>query len=249
MSWFRIHTSLRDNAKIQLLAPKDFKNLINLWCLAKDGDGVIPTVPEIAFKLRMTDAQVRNAIESLPQLIEPKEDGTFRAHDLNEHQYQSDVSTNRVKQFRERQRNVSGNQIETPPEYRVQTTDTEETPIPLSAPKAGAVDVWFETEFWPKWLRRPDDDLPGPALKAARSVAKTVAIRKQIMAAVEACRADRQEKEPGYRVSARRWLREGVLEVSAVESAKPQELWPGQLGGRPHPDAIMRNFKKGDFIR
>lgn len=249
MSWFRIHTSLRDNAKIQLLAPKDFKNLINLWCLAKDGDGVIPTVPEIAFKLRMTDAQVRNAIESLPQLIEPKEDGTFRAHDWNEHQYQSDVSTNRVKQFRERQRNVSGNQIETPPEYRVQTTDTEETPIPLSAPKAGAVDVWFETEFWPKWLRRPDDDLPGPALKAARSVAKTVAIRKQIMAAVEACRADRQEKEPGYRVSARRWLREGMWEVSAVESAKPQELWPGQLGGRPHPDAIMRNFKKGDFIR
>ena len=249
MSWFRVHTSLRDNAKIQLLAPKDFKNLINLWCLAKDGDGVIPTVPEIAFKLRMTDAQVRNAIESLPQLIEPKEDGTFRAHDWNEHQYQSDVSTNRVKQFRERQRNVSGNQIETPPEYRVQTTDTEETPIPLSAPKRSAVDVWFETAFWPKWLRRPDDDLPGPALKAARSVAKTVAIRKQIMAAVEACRADRQEKEPGYRVSARRWLREGMWEVSAVESAKPQELWPGQLGGRPHPDAIMRNFKKGDFIR
>jgi uncharacterized protein YdaU (DUF1376 family) len=128
-------------------------------------------------------------------------------------------------------------------------TDTKETPIPLSAPKAGAVDIWFETDFWPKWLRRPDDDLPGPALKAARSVAKTVAIRKQIMAAVEACRADRQEKEPGYRVSARRWLREGMWEASAVESAKPQELWPGQLGGRPHPDAIIRNFKKGDFIR
>lgn len=118
-----------------------------------------------------------------------------------------------------------------------------------ASPKRSAVDVWFETAFWPKWLRRPDDDLPGPALKAARSVAKTVAIRKQIMAAVEACRADRQEKEPGYRVSARRWLREGMWEVSAVESAKPQELWPGQLGGRPHPDAIMRNFKKGDFIR
>jgi hypothetical protein len=249
MSWFRIHTSLRDNAKIQLLDPKDFKNLINLWCLAKDGDGVIPPVPEIAFKLRMTDQQVRKAITALPQLIEPQADGTFRAHDWNEHQYQSDVSTNRVKQFRERQRNVSGNQIETPPEYRVQTTDTEETLIPLSAPKAGAVDVWFETDFWPKWLRRPDDDLPGPALKAARSVAKTVAIRKQIMAAVEACRADRQEKEPGYRVSARRWLREGMWEASAVESAKPQELWPGQLGGRPHPDAIIRNFKKGDFIR
>jgi hypothetical protein len=249
MSWFRIHTSLRDNAKIQLLAPKDFKNLINLWCLAKDGDGVIPAVPDIAFKLRMTDEQVRKAITALPQLIEQQADGTFRAHDWNEHQYQSDVSTNRVKQFRERQRNVSGNQIETPPEYRVQTTDTEETPIPLSAPKAGAVDIWFETDFWPKWLRRPDDDLPGPALKAARSVAKTVAIRKQIMAAVEACRADREEKEPGYRVSARRWLREGMWEVSAVESAKPQELWPGQLGGRPHPDAIMRNFKKGDFIR
>jgi hypothetical protein len=119
----------------------------------------------------------------------------------------------------------------------------------VASPKAGAVDVWFETDFWPKWLRRPDDDLPGPALKAARSVAKTVAIRKQIMAAVEACRADRQEKEPGYRVSARRWLREGMWEASAVESAKPQELWPGQLGGRPHPDAIIRNFKKGDFIR
>ena len=249
MSWFRVHTSLRDNAKVQRLKPQDFKNLINIWCIAKEGDGVIPCLPDLAFKLRMTDQQADRALAALSELIEKKDDGTYYPHDWNEHQYKSDVSTNRVKQFRERRGNVSGNQIETPPEYRVQTTDTEETPIPLSAPKAGAVDIWFETEFWPKWLRRPDDDLPGPALKAARSVAKTVAIRKQIMAAVEACRADRQEKEPGYRVSARRWLREGMWEVSAVESAKPQELWPGQLGGRPHPDAIMRNFKKGDFIR
>jgi len=117
-----------------------------------------------------------------------------------------------------------------------------------ASPKRSAVDEWFYAEFWPNWVRRPDDDLPGPALKAARAVAKTVAARSQIIAAAKACRTDREEKDPGYRVSARRWLREGMWEVSAVASA-PMELWPGQLGGRPHPDAIIRNFKKGDFIR
>jgi DNA-binding MarR family transcriptional regulator len=121
MTWFRIHDELVDDPKIQRLDPSQFRALINLWCLASANDGVFPPIDEIAFKLRMKLEKVQRVLTELRAagLIDDDVRGA-RPHNWNERQFISDVSTSRVKRFRERRRNVSPAVSETAPE-----TETE----------------------------------------------------------------------------------------------------------------------------
>jgi hypothetical protein len=112
------------HAVVWSLPAQTFKAWMGMLCLAKDGNGTIPKVEEIAFQLRCGEPSARRWTEELVEsygLLERNEDGTFRPHNWERHQYKSDNVTERVRAFRERSRNVS----ETPPEYRVQSTETE----------------------------------------------------------------------------------------------------------------------------
>ena len=141
MSWFRIHTTMLHHAVIQGLPAATFKFWLNLLCLAKDGDGTIPEVETVAFQCRCGLVQAQRLTNELVEdygLLERNEDGTFHPHNWEKHQYKSDNGAERVRAFRERQRNVTV----TPSEYRVQSTDTEQSQIqkvltPLS-PKNGS---------------------------------------------------------------------------------------------------------------
>jgi len=53
MNWFRYHTDALDNPKVQELPPELFKFWVNLLCLARLYDGVLPDDRTIAFRLRM----------------------------------------------------------------------------------------------------------------------------------------------------------------------------------------------------
>lgn len=103
-------------------------------------------------------------LESL-RLIDRKR-GTFTPHKWNERQYKSDVSTDRVKEFRKRKRNVSLVLQETPPEQIQNRADTEQNRTegnrevkrasrskPKTEPPDGwahlvtpALELWAETE-------------------------------------------------------------------------------------------------------
>jgi hypothetical protein len=125
--WFRFYEDAIDDPKAQLLDPPLFKNWVNLLCLASRHAGVLPTKKEIAFALHRTVQQTEIILTQLMAkgLIDKREDGRLEPHNWSERQYKSDVSTGRVQQFRKRFGNVSRNGNETPPEYRVQSTDTE----------------------------------------------------------------------------------------------------------------------------
>lgn len=128
MSWFRLHTALLHNVKVQQLPATAFKALINLWCLAKEGNGIVPPVAQIAFQLRCGVNQAERLMNEFVDdynLFDRNKDGTFHPHEWEFHQFKSDVSTDRVNSFRERKRNVSRNGNETPSEYRVQSTEAE----------------------------------------------------------------------------------------------------------------------------
>lgn len=111
--WFRIHNTIVDNPKIQRLPDSLVRPWLNLVALANGNGGSLPAIGDVAFRLRLTDAKCETLIETFLQrrLFDKTDDGIV-PHDWNDWQYQSDVSTERVKQFRERQRNVS----ETPDE-------------------------------------------------------------------------------------------------------------------------------------
>jgi hypothetical protein len=129
MTWFRIHDELVDDPKIQRLDPSQFKALINLWCLASANDGVFPPIDEIAFKLRMKPEKARRLLKELREagLVDDDERGA-RPHNWNKWQFISDVSTPRVKRFRERRRNVSPAVSETAPETEAETEAERKTP-------------------------------------------------------------------------------------------------------------------------
>ncbi len=127
--WFRVYEDLVDDPKVQRLPADLFRALVNLWCLASSNDGKLPTISDIAFKLRMTEDKAGNAIATLQAAglldsVHLEQETLLCPHNWNARQFKSDVSTDRVKQHRQRKRNVSPSVSETSPEADTDT-DTE----------------------------------------------------------------------------------------------------------------------------
>ena len=137
--WFRFYAEALDDPKVQKLEPSTFKHWVNLLCLAAKNDGVLPSQDDIAFALRIDEIACQSLLDRLliAGLIDILKGGPngsrIAPHGWNQRQYKSDVSTDRVKRYRERSRNVSV----TPPETE---TDTE-TDILLSNESMPETDV------------------------------------------------------------------------------------------------------------
>lgn len=135
--WFRMYDELLDDPKVQMLPMDMFKAWVNLLCLANRNDGVLPDITAVAFALRLDEKRARKLLADLVerQLLDVTGNG-HEPHGWRDRQYQSDVSTVRVKRHRERQKerqgnasndvsgNVSSSVTETPPDTEADT-DTE----------------------------------------------------------------------------------------------------------------------------
>jgi hypothetical protein len=120
--WFRFYDDALNDPKVQMLPGDLFKAWINLLCMASKGAGKIVTA-EVSFALRVTPEQAETFIADLidRNLIERGKGNTLTPHNWALRQFKSDVSNERVQRHRERKRNVTGSDQETPPE-----TDTEQ---------------------------------------------------------------------------------------------------------------------------
>lgn len=107
--WFRFYNKVLDDPKVQTLPGELFKTWVNLLCLASSKSGALPSMSDMAFKLRLSVKDMEKRIIDLKQacLIDEAESGRFAPHDWNEMQFVSDVSTGRVQRFRERKEAVS----------------------------------------------------------------------------------------------------------------------------------------------
>jgi len=114
--WFRFYADAHRNPKVAKLSDKDFRLWVELLSVASEKDGLIPCLEDLRHMLKRRLDHLSSAVDRLisARLIDPLGDG-YKPHGWDEKQYKSDVSTLRVKRYREK-RNVS----ETPPE-----TDTE----------------------------------------------------------------------------------------------------------------------------
>lgn len=123
--WFRFYDDAVNDPKVQRLSGDRFKTWVNLLCLASKNNGTLPPLKDIAFMLRMSDERVSALLDGFcaSGLLDPVEvlDGcmSYTPHNWDKRQFKSDVSTDRVKRFRNGQRNVSV----TPPDNR----DREQT--------------------------------------------------------------------------------------------------------------------------
>lgn len=167
MNWFRFYHDVLDDPKVQRLEPALFKAWVNLLCLASKADdrGHLPSVEDIAFALRIPDADAIDVVERLTErgLI----DGDWSElviHNWAGRQKASDNVTERVRKHRsgptnnetlhETDTKRSGNGLE---KKRVEK-DTEQTreeekscaparepkPLPANGPAQLLVKTWSE---------------------------------------------------------------------------------------------------------
>jgi hypothetical protein len=121
--WWRAYDEAVDEPKLILLSDAQHRAWFNLLCLASANGGKLPELKIICVKLRMSSARAAKLVQNLiDAALLDRGGGKLVPHNWNGRQYKSDVSTERVKRFRKRQRNVS----ETPPETDTETdTETE----------------------------------------------------------------------------------------------------------------------------
>jgi hypothetical protein len=119
--WLRLYDDTINDPKILKLPEAMRWHWIAMLCVASKNDGALPILDDIAIQLRVTPAKATEIITVLVKagLLDKTETG-FAPHNWNGRQYKSDVSTERVKRFRNGKRNVS----EALPK-RPQNTETE----------------------------------------------------------------------------------------------------------------------------
>ena len=106
--WFRSYAAKLENPKLQHLSDRLYRAWDSLLCVACRYDGALPPPADVAFLLRRSEAATKKLVAELIQarLLVRTERG-IEPHDWNEWQYKSDASKERVRRYRERQRNVT----------------------------------------------------------------------------------------------------------------------------------------------
>lgn len=133
--WWRAYGRARHDPKLLKLSDKHFRWWFNLVCVASDNDGILPPHADLAVEFRTSGKVITELLDALiaAGLLDHDETG-IHPHNWNGLQYKSDVSNERVKRFRKRQRNVT----ETPSESEA---DTEQKDSVANATGADAPDV------------------------------------------------------------------------------------------------------------
>jgi hypothetical protein len=120
-TWFRFHRDALHSVKVQCLKPEIFRAWVNILC-ATDDDGVIPNINSLSFLLREKVEKVATYLVVLQRagLIDKTENG-LKPHNWDDRQFKSDVSTDRVKRFRERSKERCETVPETPSDTETYT--------------------------------------------------------------------------------------------------------------------------------
>ncbi len=128
--WWRAYNRARNDPKVQRLPGETFKAWFNLVCLASENGGHLPSLADCAFELRKSEDATGKILDSLKSagLFDDTGNG-LSPHNWDGLQYKSDVSNERVKRHRKRQRNVTssvtvavtGNGTVTPSESEADT--------------------------------------------------------------------------------------------------------------------------------
>ncbi len=105
--WWRAYDECVDDPKLGKLSDRLHRAWFNLCCIASSHGGVLPPIADVAFKLRATEQKAAELIAALVSagLFDRRPDGKCEPHNWEARQFKSDVSTQRVKRFRERHRN------------------------------------------------------------------------------------------------------------------------------------------------
>jgi hypothetical protein len=145
LQWFRYYITALHNPKVQRLSGEQFKDWVNLLCVAAGNDWVLPPLPEIAFALRKTEEETTKTLDAMisADLLDRSERG-LEPHNWRERQFASD-SAGAKRQERYRRRKHQG----------AQGTQARPEPSPESFFEWHMFYMWFTMAF--DGMNRPPD--------------------------------------------------------------------------------------------
>jgi len=201
--WFRLDDDVINDPKILLLPEAMRWVWVAFLCIASKNNGVLPAIEIVALSLRVKPVKAAEYLTRLVTagLIDRTETG-FAPHNWNGRQYKSDVSTERVKRFRNGQRNVS----ETSPETETEThTETEQKKITRAPALADDWPENFGDLFWQAYPRKTEKLA---AMKKLATVRKSAIVTfADLMAGVQRYAA--ANTDPQYTKHPTTWLNAG----------------------------------------
>lgn len=238
ISWFRFYSEVVDDPKVQRLPLLLFRAWVNLLCVANKNGGVLPEMVDVAYSLHVTESRALAITNELWEAgLFDKKDGIFSPHNWERRQFRSDVSTERVKRFRERQGNVSETVTETvsvfPPSEKEESfphtpfkeekspplSDSEPEPelLALSAPDSGFEDFW-------KLYPRKQAKLA--ARKAWKKIAPRNGMRETIASAIEAQKLSEQwlKSNGEFIPHPATWLNKGMWDDEVITAKHSTEM-------------------------
>lgn len=242
--WWRAYDEAVDDPKLLLLSDRQHRAWFNLMCIASVYDGTLPDIKVIAVKLRMSQPKAEAICRELRDagLLDVTETGVT-PHNWNARQFKSDVSTDRVKRFRNGQRNVS----ETPPDNRVQRTETEKkekvfrTVAVATRPDR---DESFE-EFWKAYPKRKGGNPKSPAKKLFDAAVGQGAEASSITAALRSgVGFDREKVGTEYIPQAVKWLRDRRWEDWTPPTAPGERAPVGWRPGMPTHEELLSKYRE-----
>jgi hypothetical protein len=130
--WFRFYDEALNDPKILKLSDKLHRLWVGILCVASKNNGELPSLDDLALMVRIKPQKLEPMLKKLEELgLIDTDEAVRKPHNWDRRQYKSDVSTDRVKRFRNGQRNVS----ETPPDTeQIQITEQKEDAAPSAQP-------------------------------------------------------------------------------------------------------------------
>lgn len=202
--WVRLHQEALHNPKIVTLSDRQYRAWTNCLLMADQNDGTLPKIRDIACHLRMS---VQDAELVLSELVEVdlidmdviNSVRTFKMHDWKTHQYISDSSTERVRKFRNKnkdetdetaEKRFSNGDVTSPESYSYSESDTEPNGLPSSSSAARAREV-EDPKGLNKFFKMTDD-------KKERLHRRAEGLGLNVEDMVEACNVHKAKNKPAY---------------------------------------------------
>jgi hypothetical protein len=201
--WFRVYDDVINDPKILKLPEESRWHWIALLCVASKNDGALPSTEDVAISLRVKTSAAAAIIAGLKSAgLLDLVDGRYVPHNWNGRQFKSDVSNERVKRFRDRQRNVTETVTVTPPETEADTEQKQKKKETREA--ALSSDFEFE-DFWNLWPNKVGKPAALKAFAGARKRAGLDAIVEGVFAYIRDKPPDRAWLNPATFLNQSRW--------------------------------------------
>ena len=192
MQWFRVYSEILDDPKVAKMDGETFRCFVYLLALSSElgNNGIINmSVSDISWRIRIPVNTLEQAIAYfVKNNILTKEDDSFVITNWKKRQFASDDIGQRVKRYREKQRNVTSNVIDTDTDT---DTDTEKTHVAKNGNDAN-INKKKESDFEVFWKAYPNKTEKKYTLKCWKKLNST---RPPIEELLEAIRKQTEWRE------------------------------------------------------